>query len=70
MGWSVRKSLLRAGAPALGILVAKVTIELVRGGHESSAFELIWVNALMLGILWLAVALLMFLVTRMMPNSL
>lgn len=70
MGWSAKKSLLRAGAPALGVLVTKVTIELVRGGRESSVLELIGVNILLLGIIWLAAALLMYLVTRMMPHSL
>lgn len=70
MGWSVRKALLRAGAPVLVFLVGKVAIELVRGGYESSAFELIWINALLFGIIWLVAALIMFLVTRMMPNSL
>lgn len=69
MGWSVKKALVRTGAPALGLLIAKVTYDLTRGGARANAGDLTWSNVLAVAANWIVVAALFLLVTRVLPGS-
>jgi hypothetical protein len=67
MGWPVQKCLVRVGVPAATMGVGFAIIDVVRG--KSSVGEAISSNLLLFGALWLAVAAIIWLLTRVLPRT-
>ena len=67
MGWPVGKCLVRAGAPAVAMLVGKISIDVAKNGVGFvDAFE---VNLWLFFLIWLAVSGFLWAFTRIMPET-
>ena len=67
MGWPVQKCLVRAGIPAAILGVGFAIADVVRG--KSAFGEAISSNLLLFGALWIAVAALIWLLTRLLQKT-
>ena len=69
MGWTVRKALTRTGLAALGVLLAKVIMEIVRREPDGSISNIIWPNIGLIGLIWIGAAMFVWIVTKFIPNK-
>jgi len=68
MGWSVSKTLVRTGVPVAVLFVGKSVFDLSEHLSSVAAAETVSLNAMMFAILWLGVAVFMFILTRILPT--
>ena len=64
VGWTVSKALMRTGVPALGLFVAKLWLDLANNEAGAPWAEIVSSNALIFLFLWLGVAELVYVLTR------
>ena len=67
MGWSVSKTLLRTGAPALGLFVVKNLYDLANNEAGVAWSEIFSSNAIVFLFLWLGVAEIVYVIVRRIP---
>lgn len=68
MKWSIFKTLRRTGFPAIGLFIAKVVFELTGESSGTGAVEIVWLNALMITMVWLVISVVLWLVIRLVPR--
>jgi heme/copper-type cytochrome/quinol oxidase subunit 2 len=64
MNWTFATAPKRAGAPALGILIVKSGFEIARKEPGASSRDIIQSNTLLMGTIWIVVAIVLFVVMR------
>ena len=68
MGWSLSKCLVRSGIPAAVFAIGYSVKDIVRAGPGESMTEIIFADFGLMAILWLGVAFILFLVSRVYPG--